>query len=286
MKVLCFDVGGMSIKYTIIEDEKILFNPLSTPTRVTKDNNYILQDILEIIEKYLDDSIDVIGISTAGVVDNVKGEIVFAGPTIPKYTGTKFKEVIEKKYNKPCFVENDVNSAAYGEYVYNKYKGTVFCMTVGTGVGGAIIIDGKIYTGNSMTAGEIGYMPMKFGEYQDKCSATFMLKEVEKKLGERLNGIEIFERAKNGDKICNEVINQMIDNLTEGMLNIIYVLNPSMIVVGGGITAQGEYLENKIKININKKIISENFKTEVKLAKLENKANLYGMFYIAQKGLK
>ncbi|VWL85124.1 ROK family protein [Oceanivirga miroungae] len=283
MSTLCFDVGGMSIKYAKIKDDTSEIKIESIPTRVTENDNFILADILDVIERKLDSDIKKIAISTAGVVDSKKGEIVFAGPTIPNYTGTKIKETIEAKFSIPCIVENDVNAAAFGEYKYNKLKGDIFCMTVGTGVGGALIINDDIYTGNTGTAGEIGYMPLNNNYYQNLASTTYLLDSVEKKLNTRLNGLEIFERAKNNDKICLEAIDNLVDNLTTGMLNIIYILNPSVIVIGGGITAQKEYLENKILNSINKKIIDKKFKTEIKLAKLANSAGLYGMFYLSER---
>lgn len=156
-------------------------------------------------------------------------------------------------------------------------------MTIGTGVGGALIINDDIYIGNTNTAGEIGYMPFNMDYYQNFASTTYLLDSVEKKLKTRLNGLEIFERAKNNDEICLSAIDEMVDNITTGMLNIIYILNPSAIIVGGGITAQGKYLENKINESINKKIISNKFKTEIKLAKLANSAGLYGMFYLSER---
>lgn len=283
MSTLCFDVGGMSIKYAKISNDSQKIKINSIPTRVTEKDNYILSDIIDVIKENLDEDITKIAISTAGVVDNKKGEIIFAGPTIPNYTGTKIKETIESYFSLPCIVENDVNAAAFGEYKYNKIKGDIFCMTIGTGVGGALIINDDIYIGNTNTAGEIGYMPFNMDYYQNFASTTYLLDSVEKKLKTRLNGLEIFERAKNNDEICLSAIDEMVDNITTGMLNIIYILNPSAIIVGGGITAQGKYLENKINESINKKIISNKFKTEIKLAKLANSAGLYGMFYLSER---
>lgn len=282
MRILCFDIGGTSIKYSLIEDENN-FSVQSIPTRVTDDNNFILADIIDTISKY--DNIDAIGISSAGVVDNKNGVIVFSGPTIPNYTNTKIKETIEKKFNIKCFVENDVNSAAFGEYNYTKSSGVMFFLTIGTGVGGSIIINGNIYTGNSLTAGEIGYLPLNGGYYQEFCSAKFLTDYVSDKLNKKVDGIYVFENAKTGDKLCNDAIDIMIDNLTVGLLNISYILNPKSIVIGGGITAQGKYLEDKILNSVNSRIISNNFMPEIRLAKLKNKAGLLGIYYIAKKGL-
>ena len=250
------------------------------PTRKEKDKNYILRDVLDVIESY--DNLDCIGISTAGVVDSEKGEIIFAGPTIPGYIGTNFKKAIKERFNLECFVENDVNSAAIGEYFYGSYKGNVFCLTVGTGVGGAFIQNGTLYKGASQKAGEIGYLPLNGGKYQEFASTTYLTDTVSEKLGKKVDGLYIFENAKKGDKLCKEAIDELIDNLSEGILNIIYILNPNTLIIGGGITAQREYLENRIKDSIKNKLIDRSFEPDICLAKLENGAGIYGIYYITK----
>ena len=281
MRILCFDIGGTAIKYALIENDNIKdININKMPTRKEKDKNYILIDVLNVIESY--DNLDCIGISTAGVVDSEKGEIIFAGPTIPGYIGTNFKKVIKERFNLECFVENDVNSAAIGEYFYGSYKGDVFCLTVGTGVGGAFIQNGTLYKGASQKAGEIGYMPLNGGKYQEFASTTYLTDTVSEKLGKKVDGLYIFENAKKGDKLCKEAIDELIDNLSEGILNIIYILNPNTLIIGGGITAQREYLENRIKDSIKNKLIDRSFEPDIQLAKLENSAGIYGIYYITK----
>lgn len=283
MRCLCFDIGGTSIKYTVIENDKIgKINKI--PTRKTKTENYILKDIIKICENYKE--IDSIGVCTAGVIDSNLGEIIFSGPTIPGYTGTKIKKSIEEKFNIPCFVENDVNCAAYGEYIFTNSCDKMFCMTVGTGVGGAFILNGSIYKGSSLKACEIGYMPFKKGTFQDYASTSFLTEYVSKKIEKKVDGIYIFENAKKGDKICKNAINIFVNNLTLGILNIIYTLNPCKIVIGGGITAQKQYLEPLIIKNVNKKLINKHFSTDIELASLENKAGLFGIYCIIRKELK
>ena len=274
MRILCFDIGGTAIKYALIENDNLKDVKINKmPTRKEKDKNYILRDVLDVIESY--DNLDCIGISTAGVVDSEKGEIIFAGPTIPGYIGTNFKKAIKERFNLECFVENDVNSAAIGEYFYGSYKGNVFCLTVGTGVGGAFIQNGTLYKGASQKAGEIGYLPLNGGKYQEFASTTYLTDTVSEKLGKKVDGLYIFENAKKGDKLCKEAIDELIDNLSEGILNIIYILNPN-------ITAQREYLENRIKDSIKNKLIDRSFEPDIQLAKLENGAGIYGIYYIVK----
>lgn len=95
---------------------------------------------------------------------------------------------------------------------------------------------------------------------------------VSDKLNKKVDGIYVFENAKTGDKLCNIFINIMIDNLTVGLLNISYILNPKSIVIGGGITAQGKYLEDKILNSVNNRIISNNFMPEIRLAKIKKQS--------------
>ncbi len=281
MRILCFDIGGTAIKYALIENDNLKDVKINKmPTRKEKDKNYILIDVLKVIELY--DNLDCIGISTAGVVDSEKGEIIFSGPTIPGYIGTNFKKAIKDRFNLECFVENDVNSAAIGEYFYGSYKGDVFCLTVGTGVGGAFIQNGTLYKGASQKAGEIGYLPLNGGKYQEFASTTYLTDTVSEKLGKKVDGLYIFENAKKGDKLCKEAIDELIDNLSEGILNIIYILNPNTLIIGGGITAQREYLENRIKDSIKNKLIDRSFEPDIQLAKLENSAGIYGIYYITK----
>lgn len=280
MNILCFDIGGTSIKYTLFKNE----NLKNIEVLSEKTSNNILKQVINIIERY--ENIDAIGISSAGVIDNIQGKVIYSGPTIPNYIGTEHKKEIEKRFNIPCFVENDVNSAAYGEYVDNNYEGPLFCMTVGTGVGGAVIINDKVYTGASFSACEIGYMPLKGGCYQDIASSKFLTDTVSKKIGRKVDGIYVFENAKKGDEICLDSIDEMVDNLSYGIVNIIYILNPKTIVIGGGITAQREILEPLIIKKVNEKLIYKKFITDIKLATLENMAGLYGIYYITRKGIK
>ena len=248
MYYICIDIGGTSIKYAILNKEGEIFVGGTIPTRVTSNGNHILKDIKkltgDLIEQYRNYKVKGICVSSAGVVDPDKGEIIFSGPTIPGYKGTKIKKDIEKIFNIPCEVENDVNCAALGEYWKGAGKGaeSMVCMTIGTGIGGAIILNGKLLNGTGYTAGEIGYMEINGEHIQNIASARSLVETVqEKKEGKGvagLTGLGIFELAKQGDKDCIEAIDTVITNLSIGIRNIIYLLNPEIIVIGGGIAEQ------------------------------------------------
>ena len=292
MYYICIDIGGTSIKYGVLSEKGEIFIDGTVSTKVTEKENFILSDVKKLVRNILDEyknyEIKGICISTAGVVNPEKGEIAYAGPTIPKYTGTKIKEELEKEFSIPCEVENDVNCAGLGEYWRGAGKGSksMVCLTIGTGIGGSVILDGKLLNGIGYTAGEIGYMDVNGSYIQNIASSKYLVEKVQKEKVKRegitdtITGVDIFELAKRGDEICIAGINEIISNLAVGVRNIIYLLNPEVIVIGGGITAQKEYLEEKIRKEVNDGMISDMFrKTRIELAQQGNQAGLLGALY-------
>ena len=292
MYYICIDIGGTSIKYGVLSEKGEIFIDGTVSTKVTEKENFILSDVKKLVRNILDEyrnyEIKGICISTAGVVNPEKGEIAYAGPTIPKYTGTKIKEELEKEFSISCEVENDVNCAGLGEYWRGAGKGSksMVCLTIGTGIGGSVILDGKLLNGIGYTAGEIGYMDVNGNYIQNIASSKYLVEKVQKEKVEKkgiidtITGVDIFELAKRGDEICIAGINEIISNLAVGVRNIIYLLNPEVIVIGGGITAQKEYLEEKIRKEVNDGMISDMFrKTRIELAQQGNQAGLLGALY-------
>ena len=292
MYYICIDIGGTSIKYGVLSEKGEIFIDGTVSTKVTEKENFILSDVKKLIRNILDEyrnyEIKGICVSTAGVVNPEKGEIAYAGPTIPKYTGTKITEELEKEFSISCEVENDVNCAGLGEYWKGAGKGSksMVCLTIGTGIGGSVILDGKLLNGIGYTAGEIGYMDVNGSYIQNIASSRYLVEKVQKEKEEKegitdaITGVDIFELAKKGDEICIAGINEIISNLAVGVRNIIYLLNPEVIVIGGGITAQKEYLEEKIRKEVNDGMISDMFrKTRIELAQQGNQAGLLGALY-------
>ena len=291
MCYICIDIGGTSTKYAILNKNGELFVNGMIPTRVTKNKNYILTDIKKLVKDLLEQykmyEIKGICVSSAGVVDPDKGEIIFSGPTIPEYKGTRIKQEIEKTFDILCEVENDVNCAALGEYWQGAGKNSesMVCLTLGTGIGGAVILNGKLLNGIGYTAGEIGYMEVNGEHIQNIASAKTLVKLIQEKkekegIKGKITGFNIFELAKQGDEICIDAISTIIKNLSVGIRNIIYLLNPQVIVIGGGIAEQKEYMEEKIREEVNKGLVGDIFKkTEIRLAEKGNQAGILGALY-------
>ena len=246
----------------------------------------IMKKAVKIIEDYLKDRSPAgICISTAGMVDCEAGRITHSAPLIPEYTGTEIKKTLEERFHLPCEVENDVNCAGLAENFAGASRGTTIslCLTIGTGIGGAIVIDNQVFHGFSGSGCEIGYMHLPGGEFQDMGASSILVKktaEYKKISPDSIDGRYVFENAKQGDADCIRAIDEMVDVLGMGIANICYVINPEVVVLGGGIMAQKEYLYDRIRKSMDKYLIpSVASNTRLAFAENKNQAGMLGAFY-------
>ena len=265
-KYISIDIGGTAIKYGIICENAEIMMKETMKTEAEKGGSAILEKVFVIVEKLqgrIQEKASGICISTAGMVNTEQGAIFYSAPLIPNYTGMQFKKLLEDKFKIPCEVENDVNCAGLAEYRSGAAKGShvALILTIGTGIGGSIIMDGEVYHGFSNSACEVGYMHMN---------------ETEKKW----DGYHIFEEAKKGDKLCLLAIDEMVDILGEGIANICYVINPEVVVLGGGIMAQEQFLKERVECAVKRYLVSSiEEHTKIVFAKHQNDAGMLGAFY-------
>lgn len=290
MKILTFDIGGTAIKYGICNDDFELIEKHSVPTEAKLGGQHIIEKVIEIIESFSD--IDRIAISTAGQVDSQNGIVVYSTDNIPYYTGMMVKSIVENKTGIPCFVENDVNSAAVGEAKFGAAAGCsdFICLTYGTGIGGAIFLDGKLYKGSGNSAGELGHMITHAGGKQCTCggegcyecyaSAKALLTAIKRNTGEDLNGFQIFEKKNFERPEIRSEIDKWIDEIISGLINIIYIFNPPLIVLGGGILNE-DYIIELIDRKIYNKLMDNYKNVNIVRAKLGNDAGMLGAAYLA-----
>lgn len=283
---LSIDIGGTAIKYGVIAEDGTILIKDNIDTEAEKGGHEILNKVFKIVENYLEEyKIVGICISTAGMVDTEKGEIFYSSPLIPKYTGTKFKEELERKFLIPCEVENDVNCAGLAERISGAAVDSkvTLCLTIGTGIGGCILIDEKVFHGFSNSACEIGYMKMFDSDFQTLGATSILAKKVAERKQSSIeiwDGYHIFEEAKKDDAICIEAIDEMIEIIGIGIANLCYVINPQVVVLGGGIMAQDTYLKPKIEKALKKYLLpSIAKKTRLEFAKHKNDAGILGAFY-------
>lgn len=280
------DIGGTSIKYGVLDECGNILEKSSMDTEAEKGGGEILRKVVQIVSGYTGAcSLSGVCISTAGMVDCEKGEIFFSGDLIPDYTGVQLKKVVEETFDIPCEVENDVNCAGFAEYKTGAAQGSkvALCLTIGTGIGGSAVINGEIFHGGSNSALEIGYLCMEDSDFQTLGAASVLSKKVALEKGgtpEAWNGVQIFEQAKAGDAVCERAIDEMCEVLGKGIANICYVLNPDVIVLGGGIMAQKEMLRPKITKELEKYLKPVIFEhTRLEFAAHKNDAGILGAFY-------
>ncbi|WP_416334795.1 ROK family protein [Anaerococcus sp. DFU013_CI05] len=285
-KYISIDIGGTFIKYGLINENGEILEKHELVTEANKGGKQILEKTLKIVGDYKNNhQVEGVAISTAGMVDTKNGSIRYASELIPGYTGINFKDPIKEKYDLPCYVENDVNCAGLAEYKSGAGKDSevALILTIGTGIGGCAIINGEVYHGVSGSAMEIGYMNMQNSTFETLASAKTLVEKVADLKDENVedwDGKKVFDLAKNGDEICIKAIDEMCEVLAIGISNMVYVLNPDTVILGGGIMAQEEYLYEKIDKNLEKYLEKPLYDAvSLKFASQQNAAGMLGAFY-------
>ena len=284
-KVLSADLGGTKIKAALVDMEGRVEDFREASTEAHLGGPHVMENLKKLLSSY--EGYDAIGISTAGQVDSEKGEIIYANENIPKYTGTKVKELLEETFKVPVKVENDVNAAALGEAFFGagKEEEDLLMLTYGTGVGGAMLLGKKIYKGRDGIAGEFGHMVThpegtlcncgNKGCYEVYASTTALVKNA-KILNEQLtDGKEIFKALQEGREEVRHLLSDWAREVSYGLVNLIHIFNPSLILLGGGLLEQP--LAFQLIEEETRKRIMESFQGVVlKNASLGNQAGLLG----------
>ncbi|MCD1025400.1 ROK family protein [Enterococcus montenegrensis] len=280
----CIDIGGTSIKSGVYNEKgEAIFLNKATPCQNTESKNMILDTVLDLTERIsVEYSIAGVAISSSGVIDPDKGEVAYAGYTIPNFQGTNFKRAIKDKFNLPCEVENDVNCVLLAEAWQGQLleQKNIVCLAVGTGVGGAVYQNGELVRGTSFCAGEVGYLNVDGHKFQDLASTNALTKRAQQVLTEELNGHQIMALAKSGNEQILQVLDDWLEDLAKGISTIMYLLNPEQIILGGGIMEQIDFIQPRLEAKITEQLISPIFgESLLYFAKLGNKAGMVGALY-------
>jgi glucokinase len=292
--IVCFDIGGTFIKYGVFDPKGNLLvkSKMATPT------SHEIPDVLNNKVKLLqqDFHISAIGISSCGLVDREKGMILFSN-NIKGYSGMKLGEILFSKTQIPVSVENDVKSACLGEMWQGAVKGkrnAVF-LTLGTGIGSSIVMDGRIVNGSSGLAGELGHTVIVAGGKPCSCgrkgcleryaSTSAFVQDYKEQKGvavEDVSGETIMKLVKQGDPVALLVYERFIHYISMGLTNVIHLLNPEKIIIGGGITEGEGPLLQDINIQLRKEVMDVYGNEDTVIASsLGNDAGLYGACYLA-----
>ena len=300
--VLAVDIGGTAVKMALIDKEGHIGSRYQASTNFDQYKTPMLETVIREAGNFLRQEnarIEGIGVSATGFIDTRTGSVIGANGIILNYEGSQIKAEMEKAFSVPVFVLNDADAAALGEVYAGRAKGYryVLMVTIGTGVGGGIIIDGKIYGGVRGIGGEIGQFVLRpgctgltgdpHGWYEGFTSTTALVRAAEAATGESgLNGRIIFERAANGDKIMLDVLDKWEDDIVYGLEGLVYILNPELILIGGGVCTQEKLLIEPLRKKLTARLVpcfSENL--EIQAAALGNDAGLIGAykFYLDNK---
>ncbi|MEM3113140.1 MAG: ROK family protein [Candidatus Pacearchaeota archaeon] len=247
--VLSIDIGATNIRIAEVKDHKVT-NKIKTKTPRTK--NEIIKCLIELVNKYDDKKVICIGI--AGFVKNAK---IYGTPNMD-LNGVNIKKILEKRFNSKVYLDNDANCAGLGElyYGHGKNKKNFVLLTLGTGIGGAVIINRNLYRGTGF-AGEPGHMIIPEGIFE-KISSGKKYQDLIKKYPNKKN----------------KIIDKISKNLAVGILNISYILDPEIIILGGGFSELKDLIEKVRKKFHEMDIIKR--KIPVVHAKLGDNAGLIG----------
>ncbi len=284
--ILIIDIVGTTIKYGVIDPKTEDYQVLGELATGTSKKDFRMEDRLEKVVNAVakDYEIKGIAISTAGVVDADKGKIVYANKNIPNYKGTHLKEILEAKYKVPVTVENDVNAALLGELNYGDLQGvhSALMLTIGTGVGGALYLNEGIYHGFTHSGGEIGYALMNGKNIEETASARALVERVSQQVDEAdVDGRWIFEQAiEHKNPIAIKEIDFMISEVMHLVSNYVALINPEVVIFGGGIMEQVDYLKPRMvkkfqEINANQLVVDN---TKIEFASLGNRAGMLGAY--------
>lgn len=303
------DLGGTNISVGLVDEDFNIIGRGKTKTNSPRPAEEIFEDIAKCISMAADDAgislddVNVIGVGTPGSVNDETGYIDYSNNL--RFDKVPAKQMLEELTGKPCFFANDASCAALGELYAGAGKGckNLIAITLGTGVGSGIVIDGKVFRGANSAGGEIGHTVINVngaectcgrkGCWESYASATALIAQTKQAMKENpeskmwncagndiesVNGRTAFDAMRMGDEAAKAVVDKYIYYVAVGIINVINVFQPDVLCVGGGICNEGETLLAPIR----KYVVEERYskyaqkQTEICKAQLGNDAGIIG----------
>ena len=308
---LGIDIGGTAVKIGVVDESGDI---LLSETRSVSFDGYktpIMTTVSTLAEEILAkcaEKPEGIGVSATGQIDVHTGTVIGVGAHFGNWLGSEIKEILEDKFHLPVTVINDANAAALGEQCYGRAKGceNALVVTIGTGVGGGIVVGGRVIHGIHGAGGEIGHMVLnrdegeacncgKHGCVEQYCSATGIVRIAKKFLAastapsslrsiEALTCKDVFDAGKEGDALALEILEQVYAYLGEFLANVCNVTDPEVVVLGGGVSKAGQPLLEGAQRYYKKYVFHACRETRFALASLGNDAGAYGAFKLVLEG--
>lgn len=289
--IVAIDIGGTNIRAALLDEERNIIDKIKIKNEVDKGPEYNLSKITNHInEVWISKGILGVGVGCPGPL-NIKTGTILKAPNLRGWDNFNVKKFIEDNTSLKTEVNNDANVAGLAEARIGVAKDaeSVFYITVSTGVGGALIIDNKIINGANSFAGEICNLIINEDKYshsglvqgglEGQCSGPNIARIAIEKLGIVVDTPEIFELYKEGNEIVKNIIEELCENLSKGISNIISVVDPEVIVLGGSVILFNNNLIEVIKEKVREKVINKEA-VDIRIAEIGDDAGLRGAGFL------
>ncbi|WP_088009477.1 ROK family protein [Indiicoccus explosivorum] len=287
VKVAGIDIGGTKIRMAVVDETGNVFHDERIKTEIPL-YPYLEKHVLRLMENHPE--VEAIGIGTHGFVDPVNGRIIYATETLPGWTGTEVKKQLEQATGKRVEVENDANCAVLAEAAFGAAKGKerVVCLTIGTGLGGGILWDGKLLSGGPHGgAAEVGHMLLypggvtctcgRKGCFEQYVSGTALRRRIQE-AGLDIAPDELFIKAES-DPAAREVVEGFVKDLAYIISTLQAALDMELVVIGGGVSESAEHWWHLLSKELDRVLLHP---LEVKIAQHENDAGILGASLLVQ----
>lgn len=318
MYYLGIDLGGTNIAVGVVDEDCKIVAKANSST-ATENAEQIADAMAETAKQALSKAgitladVPWVGLGSPGTINKATGMIEYAN-NLPFLNTPMQKMLSERLEGKPVYMENDANAAAFGEYMAGALKGAKVAMaiTLGTGVGGGVIIDGKIFSGSNFAGAELGHSVIvtdgwpctcgRLGCWEAYASATGLIKATKEHMDEapkdsplwtivegdinKVNGRTAFDAMRQGDPVGQKIVDQYVKYLSVGLINMINIFQPDILCVGGGVGNEGENLLTPVRVIVDKEQYGHNpdAKTKICKAQLGNDAGIIGAAMLGKEG--
>lgn len=302
--IVAVDLGGTNLKLALIDSKYKIIDRCSLSTKKFRKKEDLISAIVNSVNNIIAGNSLVrknilgVGLGLPGPVDIKRGIVHFL-PNIPGWKEVNLQKILKKRLKLPVFIDNDANLMCLAEQRLGAAKGlrNVVCLTLGTGVGGGIIIEDRLYRGSNFAAGEIGHMPINEKGPLCNCGGVAcleayignvpILKEAKKMFGSgmSLEGVSLL--AKRGNKEAKKFWLRIAKRLSVNIVGVVNLLNPDAIVIGGGVAEAGLVLFDRIKDIVKKQAMPVQARAvKILRAKMGNNAGLIGAALLVKGNLK
>lgn len=288
--LLCVDIGGTAVKYGLCGRDGVIVRKGQAPVAEDAYRTPVLETALKAAKAFVGaEAVEGVAVSATGQIDTATGEVIGVVGSFPNYLGSQIGQAFREAFGVKATVLNDANAAALGEAWLGAARGVrdFVMVTLGTGVGGGVVTGGRLLEGARGIGGELGHFPLRLGGlpcpcgssgcYERYASTTALVARAEAATGLHRNGLEIFRDAGAGDETLLRVLDAWLDDVAAGLRGLAHIFNPSLILIGGGVSAQKTLLMDPLRAKVLSGIMprfSEYLRIEP--AALGNDAGLLG----------